>query len=153
MESRQEAEADSSRGGDRPGLLSSPARSLLGRPDHCVRGAQQELTERSLVGAPESVAKAQWAIKSEGSWATINQQMSQDRPPGQNAGRWPGPQENPTREGNGTRQKNTSRPLSSLRSGEGRTYQQFAELLVVKHLVFVLFCEFLAQGDGLLPHL
>lgn len=35
----------------------------------------------------------------------------------------------------------------------GSTYQQFAELLIIEHFVFVLFGQLLAQGDGLLPHL
>lgn len=33
------------------------------------------------------------------------------------------------------------------------THQQFAELLVIEHLVLVLLGQLLAQRDGLLPHL
>lgn len=32
-------------------------------------------------------------------------------------------------------------------------YQSFAEQLVIEDLIFVLFGQFLAQSDGLLPHL
>lgn len=36
---------------------------------------------------------------------------------------------------------------------KAKAYQQFTQLFIIKHLCFVLFCKFLAQGNGLLPHL
>lgn len=34
-----------------------------------------------------------------------------------------------------------------------KTYQQFTELFIIKHFIFVLFCKFFTQGNGLFPHL
>lgn len=101
-------------------------------------------------GKPEAGTEASQAMGGGCSRARVSRRVT-ETVLGTKAGRWPRPRESPERKGKGKGQKEYRPP--GLLDAERRTYQQFAELLIIEHFVLILFGQLLAQGDGLLPHL